>query len=106
MATIKYVQPDGTSQEVPAPMGYSVMRVAFLEGIDGIVAECGGNAMCATCHVYVDPLDAEMLPPIRPDEDDMLQCTAAERRPNSRLSFQISITDSMETLTVGIPVEQ
>ena len=54
MPNITYVHPDGARQVLDVPVGTSVMRGAILNGIDGIVAECGGEMMCATCHVYVD----------------------------------------------------
>lgn len=46
---------EGAEWVVDAPEGSSVMRAAVAQGVEGIIAECGGNAMCATCHVYVDP---------------------------------------------------
>ncbi len=55
MPTIKFTLADGTSREVPAEVGRSVMQTAVTHDVPGIVGECGGNAMCATCHVYVDP---------------------------------------------------
>ena len=38
--------------------------------------------MCATCHVYVDPAWADKLPAPLANELEMLECTAAERRPD------------------------
>ncbi len=38
------------------------MRAAVTNGVDGIVGECGGQAMCATCHVYVRPEYARRCP--------------------------------------------
>ena len=87
MPTVVYVHPDGRVNEIEAGSGTSVMRAAVQSGIDGIIGECGGQAMCATCHVYVDPdLD---LPAPGEDEEEMLGCTAAERRPESRLGCQV-----------------
>ena len=54
MPQITYVHPNGTREVLDVPVGTSVMRAAILNGIDGIVAECGGEMMCATCHVYVE----------------------------------------------------
>ena len=51
MPQITYVHPNGTREVLDVPVGTSVMRGAILNGIDGIVAECGGEMMCATCHV-------------------------------------------------------
>ena len=48
------------------------------------MAECGGSGICATCHVYVDEAWITRLPPPEPHELDMLDATAAERRPGSR----------------------
>ena len=106
MASLTFVHPDGTRQEVEARVGTSVMQAAINDGIDGIVAECGGNAMCATCHVYLDPAWAERVPTIGSDEDDMLDSTASERRPNSRLSCQISMTPELDGLVVHLPASQ
>ena len=40
--------------------GEGGMQEAVEAGIRGIVGECGGSCMCATCHVHVDPAWLEM----------------------------------------------
>jgi 2Fe-2S ferredoxin len=91
---------------IDATDGTSVMHAAVSHGVDGIVAECGGSAMCATCHVYVDPAFAGLLPPPDAVEDEMLNSTADERRPNSRLSCQLVVRKELEGLLVVLPEHQ
>jgi len=61
---------------------------------------------CATCHVYVDDAWTARLPAPSQDEDAMLEMTAAERRPTSRLSCQIVLDEELSGLTAGIPDTQ
>jgi 2Fe-2S ferredoxin len=106
MPRITYVAADGMKESLEIAVGLSVMQGATSRGIDGIVAECGGNAMCATCHVYVDPEHLTRLPAMSADEDALLEGTASERRPNSRLSCQIVVTPELDGLTVQLPKRQ
>jgi 2Fe-2S ferredoxin len=106
MPDLVFILPDGSEHGLEAPVGVSLMQVATGAGLAGIVAECGGSAMCATCHVWVDPAWAGRLPPPLPNELEMLECTAAERRPESRLSCQIRIDASLDGLRVRIPDRQ
>jgi 2Fe-2S ferredoxin len=103
MPQITYVQPGGGTRTILVNDGQSVMRAAVENSIDGIVGECGGNAMCATCHVYVEQGETNLLGEVGLDEDEMLDCTAAARLDSSRLSCQLSATSD---LTVRIPEEQ
>jgi 2Fe-2S ferredoxin len=106
MAAVTYVEPDGSSSVVDVPDGTSVMRGAINADIKGIIAECGGQLMCATCHVYVEEAFLDRLPAISDDEDAMLDSTAEERLPNSRLSCQLSGDAVLDGLTVDIPMSQ
>ena len=101
MAKITYVQPDGTRVEATVKSGYSVMEGAVDNGVDGIVAECGGACACATCHSYIDEAWVAKLPPMDDMEDSMLD-VAYERRPNSRLTCQIEVTDELDGLVVHV----
>lgn len=96
----------GNEHAIEAQSGESVMQLAIANGIDGIVAECGGNCACATCHVYVDEAFLASLPPPLDHEEDMLGFTAAERRAGSRLSCQIVLSDATDGLIVSIPDTQ
>jgi 2Fe-2S ferredoxin len=40
------------------------------------------------------------------DEDEMLDATASERRPTSRLSCQIELSDELDGLVVRLPDSQ
>ncbi|ABQ32995.1 MAG: 2Fe-2S iron-sulfur cluster-binding protein [Bradyrhizobium sp.] len=106
MTTITFIHPDNRSETVEAEDGATVMLAALTHGVDGIVAECGGNAVCATCHVYVDDAWTSKLEPVSDDEDALLDGTAAERRPNSRLSCQIKVQPALAGLVVRIPDRQ
>jgi 2Fe-2S ferredoxin len=106
MPKIVYLHPDGSRDVLDVPEGTSVMRAAVAHGVDGVVAECGGSAMCATCHVYVDPSDAERLPGVSDNEDEMLDCTACPREPGSRLSCQLVLTSALDGLVVRLPERQ
>ena len=106
MPKIVYRTLDGTERAVDATDGRSVMQTALDAGIDGIVAECGGNAMCATCHVYADPERLDDLPAPSPDEDEMLDCAMSDRLPTSRLSCQLPVSAGIDGLVVTIPERQ
>src|SRR6202521_5208513 len=106
MPRVTYIAQDGKETTRDIAVGTSVMQAAVLHGVDGIVAECGGSCMCATCHVYVQDDQLAMPPPMEADEDAMLDGTASPRRPNSRLSCQLVVSAEMEGLVVHLPETQ
>jgi ferredoxin, 2Fe-2S len=106
MPKVTYIAHTGESNTIDVPIGTSVMEGAVKNGIDGIVAECGGACMCATCHVYVDDAWVGRLDPIGEEQEEMLGVTAAERKPNSRLSCQIAMRPEFDGLVVRMPERQ
>ena len=106
MPEVIFIQPDGQREALDIPVGLSVMQGAADAGIHGIVAECGGNAMCATCHVFVAEEFLARLPPMDENEYGLLDGTAVPRRPNSRLSCQLPMTASLDGLVVALPARQ
>ena len=106
MPRVTYISQDDKATTLDIPIGTSVMQAAVMHGVDGIVAECGGSCMCATCHVYVREEQLAMTPPMQPDEDAMLEGTASPRRPNSRLSCQLAMSQEMDGLVVQLPETQ
>jgi 2Fe-2S ferredoxin len=98
-----FVLNDSSEREVEVARHESLMRAAVRNNVDGIAGECGGGLTCATCHVYVDPEWAGRLPPPDADERDMLQFTAAERRPTSRLCCQLRMSEALAGIRVEVP---
>lgn len=106
MPQVTFITAFGDEHSHVAQIGESVMQIAISNGVDGIVGECGGSAMCATCHVYVDESFLERLAPRSEIEDEMLSCAASEARPNSRLACQIKMSDELNGLRVYLPEAQ
>lgn len=105
MPVVKFVSHDGVVHEVDAAAGSSVMQAAMDNGIEGIVAECGGACSCATCHCYVDESWYDKITPPHANEKDMLEWVL-EGRPTSRLSCQITLDDSMDGIVINLPESQ
>jgi 2Fe-2S ferredoxin len=106
MARVKFISADGGSEtEIEAENGKSLMLSAVNNGVQGIVAECGGACSCATCHVIVDPEWYARLPPAQQLEKDIVEF-AAEKSETSRLSCQITVTDELDGLVVRVPSSQ
>lgn len=106
MPTVQLHSPTGEPVRLSVASGQSLMRAATDAGVAAIAADCGGTLTCATCHVYVAESWADRLPAPGPDELAMLEMTAAPRRPNSRLSCQIELTDALDGLQVVLPETQ
>src|SRR5437763_15876802 len=103
MPRVTYIAQDGKETTLDIAEGTSVMKAAVFNGVDGIVAECGGSCMCASCHVYVQDDQLAKCPPIETDGEAMLEGTASQRRPNSRLSCRLVVSRQMECLVVHMP---
>jgi 2Fe-2S ferredoxin len=106
MPKINYVLTDGTTRILDVDTGTSVRDAAIDENVPGIEGECGGQMNCATCHVYVDLDWVGRLADPAELEDEMLEGTAAERRPGSRLSCQLRVADDWDGLVVTVPESQ
>ena len=106
MVDVILIDASGLSRTLQVPEGQSLMQAAVSAGVRGIVGECGGSAMCATCHVYVDKAFVDRLPAPLETELEMLECTASERLPNSRLGCQIKLSAALDGLVVRLPERQ
>ncbi len=103
MAEIKVTDRDGGEQLVGAYDGRPLME-ALRDSELGVLGTCGGNCSCGTCHVYVAESWMAKLAPRTEDEQAMLDAIAelVEVKPNSRLSCQIEVTESLDGLEVKI----
>jgi 2Fe-2S ferredoxin len=105
MPLVTFIRFDGEKQQQRGEVGQSVMRVAVNAAIPGIIADCGGAATCATCHVHVDADWLQKLPPPSRDEAEMILC-AIDPDERSRLSCQILLTEQLDGLVVYLPEKQ
>ena len=106
MPLVTYVLSSGVSRKIDVPAGMSVLQAALNNRVGGILGECGGNCMCATCHVYVDSNFLDRIPAAKENEKFMLSIAAEGPRPNSRLCCQIKMTDELDGLTIHLPAKQ
>jgi 2Fe-2S ferredoxin len=105
MALVTYVRHDGVEHKIDVPAGTTIMQGALANMIDGIVGDCGGGLSCATCHCYVDETWFPQVGGPSAAESDMLEA-ANDRRPTSRLSCQITVTDALDGLVIHLPESQ
>jgi ferredoxin, 2Fe-2S len=106
MPIVTYVSSSGIARKIDVPSGMSIMQAALNHKIAGILGECGGNRMCATCHVYVDVSFLSRIPPVTEPEKFMLSIAAEGPDTNSRLSCQIKMTEELDGIIVRLPLKQ
>ena len=104
MTRITVVERSGNRRAIEAQDGLTLMEAIRDNGVDELLALCGGCCSCATCHVFVDPSSGTKLDPITDDESDLLD-SSEFRGARSRLSCQIVINPQLEGLSVEIAPE-
>ena len=102
---VQFIQADGSTQLVEGDAGETLMKAAINAMVPGVLAECGGACICATCHVIVDPVWADKLPPKADDEEDMLE-GVIDVTEYSRLACQIKLAPELDGLKVNVPEDQ
>ncbi len=67
-----------------------------------ILATCGGNASCSTCHSYLDLAAFMKAGEIYEDEADVLDTLEDTRHPTSRLTCQVEWAENLDGAEVII----
>jgi ferredoxin len=96
---------DKNSRKINVDAGVSLMQALRDNGVDDILALCGGCCSCATCHVFIeDEAVLAKLPPMSGYENDLLD-GSTHRQPNSRLSCQLPTAELPDGLHVTVAPE-
>jgi 2Fe-2S ferredoxin len=104
MSSIIVMTRAGETHHIAAEPGMSVMEAIRDAGVDELLALCGGCCSCATCHVHIDAANADALPRMGEDEDDLLD-SSRHRTPSSRLACQLPCGPQLDGLIITIAQE-
>tara|TARA_B100001175_G_C19377340_1_gene574805 strand:+ start:649 stop:966 length:318 start_codon:yes stop_codon:yes gene_type:complete len=66
---------------------------------------CGGDCICGSCQILVDPKDLEKIPAVDEEEKGTLESMAIKPTSNSRLGCQVKLTEKLDNITVTIAPE-
>ena len=99
---VTVIDREGVSHELDAPtdMNMNVMELCKSAELP-VEGTCGGMAMCASCHCYVESELADAMSEKSDDEEDMLD-EAFHVKDESRLGCQIQLADPLEGLIVRL----
>ena len=86
-----FVEKNGIKEKVEASIGDNLMFAI------GTLGDCGGECICSTCHVKIDP----PLPNRTEDENFTLDI-AENVEYNSRLSCQVVVDELLSNRTVRL----
>lgn len=106
MASVTYIEHDGTEHKIDLPNGETLMQGAVHNAINGILAECGGGLSCATCLCFVDSAWLDKLPPASEMEQQLLEFSPNNGKPGARFSCQIVMNDDIDGIVVHVPESQ
>ena len=100
MIKVTIIDREGTSHELEAPTDMGMNMMEFCKAAElPVEGTCGGMAMCASCHMYIQ--SDHDLPAPSDDEEDMLD-QAFFVEDNSRLGCQIHLSDDLDGLVVTL----
>ena len=90
------------SYQAPTDMNMNVMELCKSYELP-VKGTCGGMAMCASCHCYID--SDHDLPQMSEEEEDMLD-SAFNVEDNSRLGCQIQLMDHLDGLKIRLAPDE
>jgi 2Fe-2S ferredoxin len=104
MIKVTVIDREGKEHLLDAPTDMNMNMMELCKSYElPVEGTCGGMALCASCHMYVES-DHE-LKEISEDEEDMLD-QAFFVEDNSRLGCQIKLQDAIDGLVVKLaPVD-
>ncbi|MEN0006990.1 MAG: 2Fe-2S iron-sulfur cluster-binding protein [Bacteroidota bacterium] len=101
---VTVIDREGTSHKLDAPTDMNMNLMELCKAYElPVKGTCGGMAMCASCHCYIES-EHELTEP-SDDEEDMLD-QAFFVEDNSRLGCQIYIKEELEGLVIRLAEDQ
>lgn len=104
MSTLIVENRAGQQVSMQARPSLTLMDIMRDNGVEEILALCGGTCSCATCHIIVADEFADLVGPASEDENDLLDCSD-HRGPHSRLACQVVFSDELDGICVRIAPE-
>ena len=104
MTRIFVTRRSGEEVEIDGLVDGSLMAAMRDNGVEEVLALCGGCCSCSTCHVWVDRDYVDRLAAPSKAESDLLGLSQ-HKRSNSRLSCQISLSPGLDGIRVSLPPE-
>lgn len=103
MSTIIAIDRAGQEHTLTAAEGLTLMEILRDAGLP-VEAICGGQCICSTCHVYVEPVWAERLKPRAADEQVMVE-DSGHFEENSRLACQVPFSAELDGMRLTLAPE-
>ncbi|MCH2043610.1 MAG: 2Fe-2S iron-sulfur cluster-binding protein [Saprospiraceae bacterium] len=105
MIKITVIDREGETHELDAPTDMNMNMMELCKSYElPVEGTCGGMALCASCHMYIESAHDTGEP--SEDEEDMLD-QAFFVEDNSRLGCQIRLKDELNDLVVRLaPVSE
>ena len=100
MIKVTVIDREGKAHELDAPTDMNMNMMELCKAVElPVEGTCGGMAMCASCHIYIE--SEHELSEMSEDEENMLD-QAFFVEDNSRLGCQIHLKAELEGLKVRL----
>lgn len=101
MPSVTYIPVEGPPIVAELLPDMTLMELALINDVPGIIGMCGGICSCATCHVQADQSWTDRLPPMSPEEREMVMALD-QATSTSRLGCQVRLDSSLDGLIVRV----